>query len=60
MYLANGETVTMDLAGRSACLSTGRWERELPKRTERGHQTAILCADYRSQAAPLAVPTFAR
>ena len=51
--------VTMDLAGRSACLSTG-WEQELPKCTERGRQTAILCTDYRSQTAPLAAPTFAR
>jgi hypothetical protein len=58
--LANGETVTMDLAERGTCLSNGLWVRELRKRTERAHQTAILCTDYRSQAAPLAAAMFAR
>jgi len=58
--LASGETVTMDLAERGTCLSNGLWVRELRKRTERGHQTAILCTDYRSEAAPLAAAMFAR
>jgi len=58
--LASGEAVTMDLAERGTCLSNGLWVRELRKRSERGHQTAILCTDYRSQAAPLAVAMFAR
>jgi hypothetical protein len=58
--LASGEAVTMDLAERGSCLSNGLWVRELRKRTERAHQTAILCTDYRSAAAPLAVAMFAR
>ncbi len=40
--------------------TTELWVRELRKHTERGHQTAILCTDYRSEAAPLAVAMFAR
>jgi len=58
--LASGEVVTMPLAERGTCLSNGLWVRELRKRSERGHQTAILCTDYRSKAAPLAVAMFAR
>lgn len=58
--LASGETVTLDLAERGTCLSNGLWVRELRKRTERGHQAAILCTDYRSGAAPLAAAMFAR
>ncbi len=58
--LASGESVTMELAERGTCLSNGLWVRELRKLTERGHQTAILCTDYRSEAAPLAVAMFAR
>jgi len=50
----------MPLAERGTCLSNGLWVRELRKRSERGHQTAILCTDYRSEAAPLAVAMFAR
>jgi hypothetical protein len=58
--LPSGEIVTMDLAERGTCLSNGLWVRELRKLTERGHQTAILCTDYRSAAAPLAMAMFAR
>jgi len=58
--LASGEVVVMELAERGTCLRNGLWVRELRKRTERGHQTAILCTDYRSEAAPLAVAMFAR
>jgi hypothetical protein len=58
--LPSGEIVTMDLAERGTCLSNGLWVRELRKRSERGHQTAILCTDYRSEAAPLALAMFAR
>ena len=58
--LPSGEVVTMDLAERGTCLSNGLWVRELRKRTERGHQTAILCTDYRGAAAPLALAMFAR
>ena len=58
--LGGGEVVTMELAERGTCLSNGLWVRELRKRTERGHQTAILCTDYRSETAPLALAMFAR
>jgi hypothetical protein len=58
--LPSGERVTMDLAERGTGLSNGLWVRELRKRTDRGHQTAILCTDYRSAAAPLAMAMFAR
>jgi len=58
--LASGELVPMDLAERGTCLSNGLWVRELRKLTERGHQTAILSTDYRSDGAPLAAAMFAR
>ena len=58
--LASGELVTMQLGERGTCLSNGLWVRELRKRTERGHQTSILCTDYRTEAAPLAAAMFAR
>ena len=58
--LPSGEVVTMNLAERGTCLSNGLWVRELRKLTDRGHQTAILCTDYRSEAAPQALAMFAR
>jgi hypothetical protein len=58
--LPSGEAVTMALAERGTRLSNGLWVRELRKRSERGHQTAILCTDYRSETAPLAMAMFAR
>jgi hypothetical protein len=44
--LVSGEVLTLQLAERGTCLSNGLWVRELRKRGERGHQTAILCTDY--------------
>ena len=58
--LPSGEVVAMDLAERGTRLSNGLWLRELRKRSERGHQTAILCTNYRAEAAPLAMAMFAR
>jgi hypothetical protein len=58
--LASGELVTMDLAERGTRLSNGLWVRELRKLSERGHQTAILSTDYRSDGASLAAAMFAR
>ena len=58
--LPSGEAVTMELAERGTCLRNGLWVRELRKLTERGHQTSILCTDYRTEATPLAVAMFAR
>jgi len=45
--LASGEVVTLELAERGTRLSNGLWVREVRKRSARGHQTAILCTDYR-------------
>jgi len=58
--LATGQVVEMKLAERGSCLSNKLWVREIRKLTERGHQTAILRTDYRSQAAPVAGAMFAR
>ena len=58
--LAGGQVVQMQLGERGTCLSNGLWVRELRKRSERGHQTTILCTDYRSEAPPLAAAMFAR
>lgn len=58
--LATGQVVEMKLAERGSCLSNKLWVRELRKLTERGHQTAILTTDYRSDFAPLAASMFAR
>jgi len=58
--LVSGEMVTMRLGERGTCLSNGLWVRELRKLTERGHQTSILCTDYRADAPPLAAAMFAR
>lgn len=58
--LASGEVVTMELAERGTRLSNKLWVREVRKRSARGHQTAILCTDYRGEAAPLAAAMFAR
>ncbi len=58
--LASGEVVRMDLAERGSRLSNKLWVRELRKRSERGHQTAILCTDYRSPAPALAQITVTR
>jgi hypothetical protein len=57
--LAHGQTVTMKLAERGTRLSDGLWLREVRKLTERGHQTAILSTDDRSDPAPVAA-MFAR
>ena len=58
--LATGQVVEMKLAERGSCLSNKLWVREIRKLTERGHQSAILTTDYRSDFASLAVAMFAR
>ncbi len=58
--LAHGQVVAMKLAERGTGLSNGLWVREIRKLTERGHQTAILATDYRSDPAPVAAAMFAR
>ena len=56
----NGETSTVRLAERGTRLSNGLWVRELRRLDERGHQTAILSTDYRSELAVAAAAMFAR
>ena len=60
VQLAGRRIVQMLLDERGTCLSNGLWVREFRKRSERGHQTAILCTDYRSEAPLLAAAMFAR
>ncbi len=58
--LPTGQVAEMQLAERGTCLSNRLWVREIRKLTERGHQTAILSTDFRSEAAPVAGAMFAR
>ena len=58
--LVNGQVTPMALAERGTCLRNGLWVREIRKLTERGHQTAILATDYRTDLAPVAAAMFAR
>jgi hypothetical protein len=58
--LANGETVTMELAERGTRLSNGLWVREVRRRSGQGHQTSVLSTEYRAEARRLAMTMFAR
>jgi hypothetical protein len=61
--LAHGEVVTMRLAERGTCVGTGKtgfWMREIRKRTESGHQTAIITSVFQAPLATLASRMFAR
>jgi len=58
--LANQDVVTLRLAERGTRLSNGLWLREIRKLSDRGHQTAIISTDYRSDIPPMAGAMFAR
>jgi hypothetical protein len=58
--LASGERTTIELAERGTKLSNGLWVREFRKRSDSGHQTAILSTDYQNPGATLAPAMFAR
>lgn len=59
--LTNGETVNMVLAERGVFLdSGGLWVREVRRRTDSGHQTAIVSTDFLSARSRLAAPMFGR
>jgi len=58
--LSNGEQVEMQLAERGTCLTNKMWVREIRKLSLRGHQTSILCTDYKSVIEPVAMSMFAR
>jgi predicted nucleic acid-binding Zn-ribbon protein len=50
----------MQLAERGTFLGGKVWVREIRKRTDSGHQTAVLSTDYRSEPGPVAAAMFAR
>ena len=58
--LVNAEEVTLQLAERGVRLSNGLWVREVRHRDARGHQSAILSTDYRSDLTRVAAAMFAR
>jgi hypothetical protein len=58
--LVNAEEVSLQLAERGVRLSNGLWVREVRHRDARGHQTAILSTDYRSDLTRVAAAMFAR
>jgi predicted nucleic acid-binding Zn-ribbon protein len=58
--LSSGARVEMQLAERGTLLGGKVWVREIRKRTESGHQTAVLSTDYRSDPGPVAAAMFAR
>lgn len=59
--LTNGETVDMVLAERGVYQErAGLWVREIRRRTESGHQTAIVSTDYLRACSQLAAPMFGR
>lgn len=60
VQIPSGEKVEMKLAERGSCLSNGLWVREVRKLTSRGHQTSLICTDYRSEIAPIAMAMFSR
>jgi prepilin-type processing-associated H-X9-DG protein len=60
VQLASGACVQMQLAERGTFLGGKVWVREIRKRTDSGHQTAVLSTDYRSEPGPVAAAMFAR
>jgi prepilin-type processing-associated H-X9-DG protein len=58
--LVHGEKVLMALAERGVRLSNDLWVREVRRLSEKGHQSSILCTDYRSDLTRVAVAMFAR
>jgi len=59
--LTNGESVTMMLAERGVFLDTGKlWVREVRRRTDHGHQCAIVSTDFTTPRDRLAAAMFGR
>ncbi len=58
--LPTGEVVEMLLAERGTRLRNNLWVREIRKLSDRGHQTAVLSTDYRTNFIPVAVAMFSR
>jgi hypothetical protein len=61
LTLVHGQKVSLQLAERGVRLSNGLWVREVRQRCEKsGHQSAILCTDYRVDLTRVATAMFAR
>jgi hypothetical protein len=60
VHMPSGEKVTMRLAERGSCLSNNLWVREIRKLTRRGHQTSLICTNYRSEMVAMAIAMFSR
>ncbi|MBI3300661.1 MAG: hypothetical protein HYZ72_01065 [Deltaproteobacteria bacterium] len=58
--LVSGQQVEMKLAERGVFLAGKVWLREIRRLTQSGHQTSILCTDFRSDTGSVAVAMFAR
>lgn len=58
--LVSGEVVEMALAERGTFLGKTLWVREIRKRTESGHQTAIIATHYQADFITIAASMFAR
>ena len=58
--LPSGQKTELKLAERGHCLSNRLWVREIRKLTVKGHQTSIICTDYRSEMTFLAIAMFSR
>jgi hypothetical protein len=58
--LPSGQKTELKLAERGHCLSNHLWVREIRKLTVKGHQTSIICTDYRSEMTFLAIAMFSR
>lgn len=59
----NGQVIKMMIAERGTYIGEkgkGLWVREIRKLTETGHQTAMVCTEYRAEVHSLAVRMFAR
>jgi hypothetical protein len=58
--MASGNQVEMKLAERGVFLGKKLWVREVRKLTDRGHQSAIVATDYRTDLGRIAVAMFSR
>ncbi len=59
----NGQEIRMAIAERGTYIGAkgkGLWVREIRKLTETGHQTAVVCTEYKAEAHSLAVRMFSR
>jgi hypothetical protein len=60
VILPSGQKTELKLAERGHCLSNHLWGREIRKLTDKAHQASIICTDYRSEIAFLAIAMFSR